>query len=132
MIAYRPADAGDEPVIRIGRTLDRGTELPLWAAYNFSPDGRFMMGEADADDVRIFDTATGESMPKDDYGYAYFGGYQWIDAEHYAALGFHQPFESDLVDILSCTVVTGVCTPVAEDVGSMGDGLAIPIGVYNS
>jgi hypothetical protein len=26
----------------------------------------------------------------------------------------------------------GACTPVAEDVGSTGDGLAIPIGVYNS
>jgi hypothetical protein len=33
-----------------------------------------------------------------------------------------------------CTVVTGVCTPVAEDVGSLGDRLAIPIGIgiYNS
>jgi hypothetical protein len=27
---------------------------------------------------------------------------------------------------------TGVCTPVAEDVGSIGDGLAVPIGIYNS
>ena len=90
------------------------------------------MGGRTADDVRIFDTATGEAMPKDDHGYAYFGRYQWLDAEHYAAIGFHEPFESDLVDILSCTVGTGVCTPVAEDVGSVGDGLAIPIGVYTS
>ena len=132
LIAYRPAGAEDEQVIRVGSTLDSGTEIPLWTAYDLSPDGRYLMGEQDADDVRVYDTGTGEAMPKDDYGYAYFGGYQWIDSQHYAALGFHEPFESDLVDILSCTVVTGVCTPVAEDVGSMDDGLAIPIGVYNS
>ena len=47
-------------------------------------------------------------------------------------MGSHEPTESDLVDILSCTVVTGVCEPVAEDVGSTGDGLAVPIGTYNS
>ena len=111
LIAYQPAGAEDEPVIRVGDTLDSGTEIPLWAAYDLSPDGRYLMGEAESDDVRIFDTGTGEAMPKDDYGYAYFGGYQWIDSEHYAALGFHEPIESDLVDILSCTVVTGVCTP---------------------
>ena len=132
LIAYQPAGAEDDPVIRVGKTLDSGTEIALWAAYDLSPDGRYLMGEAESDDVRIFDTGTGEAMPKDDYGYAYFGGYQWIDSQHYAALGFHEPFESDLVDILSCTVVTGVCTPVAEDVGSIGDGLAIPIGIYNS
>jgi len=132
LIAYRPAGAEDEQVIRVGSTLDSGTEIPLWTAYDLSPDGRYLMGEAESDDVRIFDTGTGEAMPKDDYGYGYFGAYQWIDAEHYAALGFRDPFESDLVDILSCTVVTGVCTPVAEDVGSTGDGFAIPIGVYNS
>ena len=132
LIAYRPPSADQEPVIRVGGTLDSGTELPLWEAYDLSPDGRYLMGEEEPDDVRIYDTGTGEAMPKDDYGYAYFGGYQWIDSEHYAALGFHEPTDSDLVDILSCTVVTGVCTPVAEDVGSIGDGLAIPIGIYNS
>jgi hypothetical protein len=132
LISYRPAGAGDEQVIRVGSTLDSGTALPLWDAYDLSPDGRYLMGEAESDDVRIFDTGTGEALPKDDYGYAYFGGYQWIDSDHYAALGFHEPTDSDLVDILSCTVVTGVCTPVAQDVGSIGDGLVIPIGIYNS
>ena len=52
--------------------------------------------------MRIYDTGTGEAMPKDDFGYAYCGGYQ------------------------------ASARPVAEDIGSTADGLAIPIGIYNS
>ncbi len=119
---------GDD--ILVGPNLESGTKVDLWEAYALSPDGAYLLGEPEPDDVRIYDLSVGRSLPKQDLGYAYFGGYDWIDADHYAALGFTETNGDGPIDILTCTVSSGECSMVAEDVGSLDGGFAIPMGEY--
>jgi hypothetical protein len=131
VIAYTPsADTSGDGAYRIGSSLQSGIDLTLWNGYFFSPGGRYFLGEPESDDVRVIDTASGRPLPKDDQGYDYFGGYDWVDDTHYAALGVDQPYEDTRVDILSCEAATGVCTTVAKAVGTLSGGLAIPVGEY--
>ncbi len=118
--------------VTVGPRVGEGDQLPLWTAYYLSPSGRYLLGEPEADDVRAYDTSTGQAMPKDDYDYGYFGAYQWIDDEHYAALGVDLDKDDNAdgspIDIFSCTVTSGACTLVADDIGTLADGVTIPIG----
>ena len=116
--------------ILVGPSLQEGTPVDLWEAYDLSPDGRYLLGEPESDDVRVYDLTSGKTLPKKNLGYAYFGGYAWIDSEHYAAAGFDAAEEDSQVDVLSCTVSTGDCDLVAEDAGTLDGGFTIPNGRY--
>jgi len=126
-----PDDAGS--TVTVGPRVGEGTSLPLWSAYYLSPSGRYFLGEPEPDDVRVYDTSTGKAMPENTEDYGYFGAYQWIDDEHYAALGVdvdEQGAGTSAVDIFRCTVATGACTRVADDVGTLDGGFTLPVGEY--
>jgi hypothetical protein len=122
----------DDQGIFVGSDLRNGTKVDLWTAYLLSPDGRYLLGEPESDDVRVYDIARGQSLPKDDLGYEYLGGYDWIDADHYAAIGFTETNGEGPIDVLSCTVSSGSCDKVAEDIGTLEGGFTIPMGTYLS
>jgi hypothetical protein len=124
-IVYR---SGDD--IMVGPDLQHGTDVDLWEAYTLSPDGRYLLGEPEPDDVRVYDLVAGKTLPKQQLGYSYFGGYGWIDSEHYGALGLDGASDEGQIDVLSCTVSSGDCDVVAEDVGTLDGGFTIPNGRY--
>ena len=122
---------GEEGVL-VGPSLEEGTDFSLWSADSLSPGGRYLFGEQDPDDVRVFDADTGEKMPQHAAGYAYFMGYAWLDEGHYAAVGLTKATGDSPADILTCAVTTGDCTMVGEGVGTLADGLVIPTGESTS
>jgi hypothetical protein len=66
-------------------------------------------------------------MPKDDHGYVYFFGYQWLDGEHFAALGYNSMADDAPIDVLTCVAATGRCAVVADDAGSKADAFLFPL-----
>ena len=126
LIAYVTSDY--PPVHRVGTDLQSGTSLDVEHVYSLSPGGRYLIGAPEPEDIRIYDTSTGAAMPKDDYGYAYFYGYQWLDDAHFAALGFDSMADDAPMDVLTCAAATGRCTVAADDAGSKAGGFNIPLG----
>jgi hypothetical protein len=118
---------GEEGIL-VGQSLQEGTDFSLWSADSLSPGGRYLFGEQDPDDVRVFDADSGEKMPQHAGGYAYVMGYDWVDEDHYAAVGLAKATSDSQADILTCAVTTGDCIVVGEHVGTLPDGLVVPTG----
>jgi hypothetical protein len=127
LIAY--TRSGQRDRYFIGPDLQSGREFDLYLDF-LSPDARYVMAELPEDSVTVLDTSTGTQMPHlNPRDYTYWGAYQWLDGDHYAALGFTSTTEDATADIYTCTVTSGDCELVAEDAGSLADGLVIPLGV---
>ncbi len=71
----------------------------------FSPDGRWI--SAAAEDVGVYDTATGEELDLGATGDREGFGYAWADTDTLMVLTDAE--EADALDLLSCEVPSGAC-----------------------
>ncbi|WP_183099207.1 hypothetical protein [Nocardioides pelophilus] len=88
----------------------------------FSPGGRWI--SAAAEDVSVYDTATGESLDLGATGDREGFGYAWADVDTLMVLT--DAGEADALDMLSCEIPSGDCTPIASFDLASGTVFAIP------
>lgn len=93
-----------------------------------SPDGRRV--SFDADELRVFDTVTGERLAFEVDGRVFASGYQWLDGDSLAVIASRT--EQGPVELLVCEMENGRCDQVVPDLGTfdevVADGFALPIG----
>jgi hypothetical protein len=128
MIAHS-TDAGrsGQATYRVGPALGEGTVLDAWNGFALSPDGRWLIGESDPDEAAVYDTTTGRATDARVDGYSFFVGYGWADEDTYVGLGLNKPYDAASVDLLSCDVGGG-CTVTASGIGTVEDGVVVPLG----
>lgn len=94
----------------------------------FSPDAHFYT--ADADEPQVYDVSTGTRVGLDlDRGFA--TGYEWLDSETLVVLAAAEAENSAEAELLTCSVTSGECTPVAAELGTFDDmveSVALPVG----
>lgn len=120
-------DEGDR--YRVGATLGSGRVLPAWNGFALSPDGRYLVGESEPDVSAVFDTRSGAEVTATPSGHDFVAGYGWVDGDTYVAVGITATDEWDTspVDLLTCDV-GGACTTLGPGVGTVADGLVVPLG----
>ncbi|PVG83828.1 hypothetical protein DDE18_05855 [Nocardioides gansuensis] len=116
-----------ETTYRVGPALGEGNVVPAWNGFALSPDGRYLLGESDPDEAAVFDATTGTSQDAMAEGYSFSVFYGWVDEDSYVGLGMNKPYDTTPIDLLSCDVGAG-CTVIAEAIGTIDDGVVIPIG----
>lgn len=124
-IAHSVEDSED--TYRIGPALGRGTVVPVWNGLSLSPDGSLLLGESEPDIAAIYDASTGAAQDATAEGYAFSVFYGWVDDDTYVGLGMNKPYATTPIDLLSCGIDAG-CTVIADAIGTLRDGVVIPIG----
>ena len=139
LISYWPTD--DSGCARIGTRLDRGTTLGECIEFSglVSPDGSYVEGQAPRGGVRLYATSTGQEMPLDTHGYEIFYATQWLDNEHFVAVGHETPAlratlndgsqmldPREPTDLFTCSVTLGECTLYAQDIDAIDEWVALP------
>lgn len=129
-----PAD-GDGGGIRIAEPGEQGVVIPeVWAdSVQFSPDAAHV--SADADELQVFDTRTGDRVEFDMGGRPFASVYEWLDDDTVAAIASAPGVANaeDEAQLITCELSSGACEVVADDLGSFGelvqDGFLVPIGL---
>jgi hypothetical protein len=127
LIAHTTPAGPGRSTYRVGPALGEGTRLQAWNGFALSPDGRWLVGEDEPDEAALFDTATGRMSDASVDGYSFFVGYGWADEDTYVGLGLNEPYDAASVDLLTCDVGGG-CTVTAAGIGTIEDGVVIPLG----
>lgn len=93
-----------------------------------SPDATYL-GVEEADELAVYDTATGEDVTPDLERYPFKVVYGWVDDDTAMVLAIQslddEPYTSDF---LACDIPSGGCRVVVGDVGLGQFGLALPDG----
>lgn len=88
-------------------------------------DGRHWFAQG-AEQLTVFDSASGRREALDHPGFAVARPHQWRDADTIAAYGLRTA-DGRAVTLLTCQMSTGACTVTAPDVGEIGN-VALPDG----
>lgn len=93
-----------------------------------SPDGRHVT--FDADELRVYDTTTGERLEIDVDDRVFASGYEWLDDDRLAVIASRA--EVGPAELLVCEVSAGTCGQVVPDLGSFDEliagGFSLPVG----
>ncbi|GAA1573090.1 MULTISPECIES: hypothetical protein [Kribbella] len=113
--------------------MDLGAKTPGifegWHPY-LSPSGRYLLTDK-ADEIRMFDVATGRQLPLTFAAYALIMPTQWSSEDAFYAVGYRAT-ESEPVDLLSCSVASGSCAVAVPGIASSNTApsrFQVPIGV---
>ena len=120
----------EEQGTRVSQSADDAGTM-LEGAYgsmaDFSPNARYYA--ADADEAQVFDDSTGEQVRLDLAGYGFSTAFGWIGNDTVVVLASKS--EQASMELLTCTVPGGVCTPYVDDLGTTEEIVGhfqIPVG----
>ena len=107
----------EEQGTRVSQSADDAGTM-LEGAYgsmaDFSPNARYYA--ADADEAQVFDDSTGEQVRLDLAGYGFSTAFGWIGNDTVVVLAAKS--EQASMELLTCTVPGGACTPYVDDLGT--------------
>jgi hypothetical protein len=93
-----------------------------------SPDATYL-GVEEADELAVYETATGRDVTPALERYPFKVVYGWVDDDTAMVLAIQSlQGEPYVADFLACDVPTGECRVVVRDVGLGQFGLALPVG----
>lgn len=127
------AFGGGMPEISLGTTsTDIDQRLTLQESGGsvgvFSPDGAHLTLDADAPEV--FDVGTGATVDFTGVPGFFATGYEWLDSDTLVMISLES--EAAPVEVLTCSVSTGICEVALDDLGSVADfeagDVVLPMG----
>ncbi|MGH3333446.1 MAG: hypothetical protein ACRDPJ_19285 [Nocardioidaceae bacterium] len=118
-------DGGEASALRVSTDLNEPAK-PLPSGWNgyLSPDATYIAVDQ-ADEMAVYDVATHEDVSPDTQGYAFVAGYAWLDDRTVMMIGMEKPEKSEPIDILRCSVPSGTCEVVEDDVAVFDDDSAV-------
>ncbi len=127
-----PQEVQDEEGVRsrggfVSSTVGAGTTVEAETMVDLSDDAAHLLGETEPDVFAVFDVAAATHQLISSPDHEFLIGYRWLDRDTYLALGMNQPYDTTPVDLLRCDLGGG-CTVAASAIGSVDDGMTLPIG----
>lgn len=126
---YTPAGSGDETIL--GKA-GSGSRIPSVSSAVLSPDGTYLVSE-ESDELHVRDAGSARDLPMRHPDHQFVAGYRWLSDDSFAAIGLPdlrgaRRDDQLSIDLLTCSVPEGSCTTSAPDIGTLDDGITIPIG----
>lgn len=124
-------DPGDSDRVTesvVGPNMTDGTVLPgSWTTSLLSENGDYALGESEPDEMALWDSTTGQQLPKLKTDHDFVVGYRWESEQTFLALGLNKPWGSKPTHILRCTVNQS-CEVAVDSLPADLNTMAVPMG----